>query len=234
LTANRSDIWAVIPVKETPGAKQRLSSGVPAHLRQELALTMLEDVLAAVSQARELAGIAVVTVDAGATRLAQIYGARILTGNARGGHTAAVAAAARELAAEGAGGMMQIPGDIPLATVEEFSHVLSMHRASPAFTIVPSHNDFGSNAVIVSPPAAVPLTFGDNSFFPHLRTAKLHGIEPTVVRLPGIGRDIDSPEDLAVFARMKSATRTQAFLDLHGFADWGREPAAVSQSEGAR
>jgi 2-phospho-L-lactate/phosphoenolpyruvate guanylyltransferase len=232
LSAGRSDIWAVIPVKETPGAKQRLSSGVPAHLRQELALTMLEDVLAAVSQARGLVGIAVVTLDARASRLAQIYGARILTDNARGGHTAAVAAAAHELAAEGAGGMMQIPGDIPLATADEFSHVLAMHRASPAFTIVPSHDDFGSNAVIVSPPSAVPLTFGDDSFFPHLRTAKLHGIEPTVVRLPGIGRDIDSPEDLAVFASMNSATRTQAFLDRHGFVDWGRQ--AVAQSEDAR
>jgi 2-phospho-L-lactate guanylyltransferase len=234
LTASRAGIWAVIPVKETLGAKQRLSAGVPAHLRQELALTMLEDVLAAVSQAQDLAGIAIVTLDAKASRLAQAYGARILTGGARAGHTGAVAAAARELAAEGAGGMMQLPGDIPLATPGEFSHVLSMHRAAPSFTIVPSHDDFGSNTVVVSPPAAVPLTFGDDSFFPHLRTAKLYGIEPTVVRLPGIGRDIDKPEDLSVFARMNSATRTQAFLDRHRFADWGREIADHSPAKAAR
>ena len=234
MITSRAEIWAVIPVKETLGAKQRLSVGVPAHLRQELALTMLEDVLAAVSQALGLAGIAVVTLDAKATRLAQTYGARILTGNARGGHTGAVAAAARELAAEGVGGMMQLPGDIPLATPGEFSHVLSMHRAAPSFTIVPSHDDFGSNTVVVSPPTAVPLSFGDDSFFPHLRTAKLCGIDPTIVRLQGIGRDIDSPEDLNVFARMNSATRTQAFLDQNRFADWGRETADNSQAKAAR
>ena len=58
---NKSDIWAVIPVKETAGAKQRLAAAVPAHLRKELALTMLEDVLAAVSRADGLAGILLVT-----------------------------------------------------------------------------------------------------------------------------------------------------------------------------
>ncbi len=62
-----SDIWAVIPVKETIGAKQRLSTAVPLHLRSEFALIMLEDVLDAVSQIRELAGIAVVTLDTRAT-----------------------------------------------------------------------------------------------------------------------------------------------------------------------
>jgi 2-phospho-L-lactate guanylyltransferase len=234
LTTVRSSIWAVIPVKETSEAKQRLSAGVPAHLRQELALTMLEDVLAAVSQAHGLAGIAVVTVDARAVRLAQTYGARILIADARGGHTAAVRTAARDLAAEGVCGMMQLPGDIPLATADEFSYVLSMHRPAPSFTIVPSHDDFGSNTVIVSPPTAVPLTFGDDSFFPHLRAARLCGIDPTIMRLPGIGRDIDSPEDLKVLGRMNSATRTQTFLDQYRFADWGREPAGVSQAKVAR
>jgi 2-phospho-L-lactate guanylyltransferase len=234
LTTRGSDIWAVIPVKEMPGAKQRLAATVPPHLRQELALIMLEDVLAAVSQASGLAGIAVVTVDGRATRLAQSYGARILIGNARGGHTGAVAAAARELNAEGVGGMMQLPGDIPLATSDEFSFVLSKHRAAPSFTIVPSHDELGSNAIVVSPPTAIPLTFGDDSFFPHLRAAKLGGIDPTIVRLPGIGRDIDSPEDINVFARMGSATRTQAFLDQNHFADWRWGPLAASPVKAAR
>src|SRR6202043_1649533 len=104
LMLNREpDIWAVIPVKETAGAKQRLGDAVPRHLRPGLVLAMLEDVLTAVAQARGLAGIAVVTLDPAAQALAQRYGARILTDDARGGHTAAVAAAARTLEAEGRG-----------------------------------------------------------------------------------------------------------------------------------
>lgn len=227
-----TDIWAIIPVKETAGAKQRLSVSVPEHLREELVLTMLEDVLAAVAKARGLAGFALVTLDPKATALARRYGARILTDGARSGHTGAVAATARLLASEGVGGIMQLPGDIPAVTSEELTQVAAMHRDAPAFTIVPSHDEFGSNTVVVSPPNAVPLTFGDDSFFPHVRTARDCGIDPQVIRLPGIGRDIDTGEDLAVFAAIRSPTRTQAFLDRSGFAEWGRSLSAKREHGG--
>ena len=212
-------IWAVIPVKETTAAKQRLGDAVPAHLRRAFVLAMLEDVLTAVAGARGLAGIVVVSVDEAAGECARRFGARLLTEDARTGHTGAVAAAARTLAGEGATGMLQVPGDIPLVTSNEISTVLAQHRAPPSFTIVPSHDDFGSNLVLVSPPTAVPLTFGDDSFFPHLRTAKNHGIEPQIIRLPGIGRDVDHAEDLRAFAQLHSNTRTQGFLDRNGLTN---------------
>jgi 2-phospho-L-lactate guanylyltransferase len=220
----KPDIWAVIPVKETTPAKERLADAVPRHLRPGLALAMLEDVLAAVAQARGLAGIAVVTLDLDAQALAQRYGARILTDDARGGHTAAVAAAARTLEAEGRSGMLQIPGDIPLVTADEISLVLAVRRAAPSFTIVPSHDDFGSNAVLVCPPTAVPLTFGDDSFYPHLRAAQACGIRPLIVRQHGIGLDIDRPDDIRAFAQLRSRTRAQAFLEQHGLTQRDQEP----------
>jgi 2-phospho-L-lactate guanylyltransferase len=219
------DIWAVIPVKETAGAKQRLGDAVPRALRPGLVLAMLEDVLAAVAQARGLAGIAVVTLDPAAQALAQRYGGRILTDGARGGHTAAVAAAGRTLEAERRGGMLQMPGDIPLVRADEISLLIAMRRAAPSFTIAPSHDDFGSNAVLVCPPVAVPLTFGDDSFFPHLRAALGCGIKPLIVRQHGIGRDIDRPEDIAAFARLRSHTRAQAYLERHGLAQ--RQPSGA-------
>jgi 2-phospho-L-lactate guanylyltransferase len=214
-----ADIWAVIPVKETAGAKERLASAVPRELRPGLALAMLEDVLAAVAQARGLAGIAVVTLDPAVQALAQRYGARILTDDARGGHTAAVA--------EGRGGMLQMPGDIPLVSADEVSLLLAVRRASPSFTIAPSHDDFGSNAVLVCPPAAVPLTFGDDSFFPHLRTAQACGIRPLIVRQHGIGLDIDRPDDIRAFAQLRSSTRAQAFLEQHGLTPRAHEPSGA-------
>ncbi len=226
------DIWAVVPVKETAGAKQRLSASVPDGLLEELVLTMLEDVVAAVVAVRELAGFALVTLDPKATAIGRRYGARILTDGARSGHTGAVRAAAHLLAAEGVGGMMQLPGDIPAVTGAELTQVLIMHREAPAFTIVPSHDEFGSNTVVVSPPNAVPLTFGDDSYFPHLKTARDYGIDPQTVRLPGIGRDIDNWEDLAVFAAMPLPTRTQAFLNRSRFAEWRRALPAKREQGG--
>ena len=53
-------IWAVVPVKETEAAKQRLALVLPAVQRQALALAMLEDLLAALAEVPAIAGIALV------------------------------------------------------------------------------------------------------------------------------------------------------------------------------
>lgn len=206
------DLWAVVPVKERDRAKERLAPALPPPLRQALAASMLEDVLAALSATSGLAGLILVTVDPAARILARHYGARVVETGAREGHSGAVAAAAQLLTAEGAAGMLTLPGDIPLVTADEIEALLAAHRPAPSFTIAPSHDEQGSNAVLLSPPDAVPLRFGPDSFFPHLRAAAALGIRPNVLHLPGIGLDIDTPEDLLAFARRPSATRTRALL----------------------
>jgi 2-phospho-L-lactate/phosphoenolpyruvate guanylyltransferase len=213
-----SDIWAIIPVKEFEGAKHRLSDLLSQQERRRLAETMLTDVLDAVAGSRHLAGVTIVTLDPHATALAEKIGARILTEGARDGHTGSVNAGRRILASEGRAGMITMPGDIPAVRAGEIDAVLSAHRAAPSFTISPAHDDQGSNAVVCSPPEAVPLRFGDNSYFPHLDAARRHGIEPTVIRQAGIAMDIDHPVDLALFLRLPQSvgTRTRALLEELG------------------
>jgi 2-phospho-L-lactate guanylyltransferase len=205
-------VWAVVPVKELDRAKMRLAPVVPPERRPALMLAMLADVLASLAVTPGLGGLAVVTVDAAARRLAARYGARIIEIGARDGHSGAVMAAARLLAAEGCPGMLTMPGDIPLVTPAEITQLLAAHRPSPAFTIAPSRDEKGSNAIICSPPDVVPLRFGEDSFFPHLRAAEACGIRPTVLRLPGIALDVDTPEDLAALTLVPSATRAHALL----------------------
>ena len=213
-----SDIWAIIPVKEFEGAKHRLSDLLSPHERLVLAATMLADVLNAVAGCRHLAGVMIVTIDPNATVLGKRMGARIVTEGARDGHTGSVNAGRRILAAEGRGGMITMPGDIPAVRAGEIDAVLAAHLAAPSFTISPAHDDLGSNAVVCSPPEAVPLRFGDNSYFPHLDAARHQGIEPTVIRQPGIAMDIDHPVDLALFLRLPQSkgTRTRTLLDELG------------------
>jgi 2-phospho-L-lactate/phosphoenolpyruvate guanylyltransferase len=208
-----ADIWAAVPVKEFAGAKQRLSPLLTPGQRQALAMAMLEDVLAALADAA-IAGIMLNTLDPVAGDLARRYGARIITQGARDGHTAAVAAMARVLGEEGREAMLALPGDIPRVTSEEIATVIAAHRLSPSVTIVPAHDERGSNAVLCSPPMVMQLRFGDDSFLPHLAAARALGIEPTIVKLPGIGLDIDQPRDLQAFRRATPhmATRTAAML----------------------
>jgi len=213
-----SDIWAIIPVKEFDGAKDRLSDFLSPPQRRILAETMLADVMDAVAGSRLLAGIVMVTLDPHATAFAKRIGARVVTDGARDGHTGSVNAGRRMLAREGRSGMITMPGDIPATRSNEIDAVLSAHLAAPSFTISPAHDDLGSNAVVCSPPECVPLRFGDNSYFPHLDAARRQGIEPTIIRQPGIAMDIDHPVDLGMFLRLpqSAGTRTRALLDELG------------------
>ena len=210
-----ADIWAVVPVKELDGAKQRLAGALSPAQRRALIEVMVGEVLDAVAGAKNLAGLLVVTLDPQVTALAARLGARVVTDGARDGHTGSVVAGRSLLAREGRGGMITLPGDIPAVTSAEIDAVLAAHLKAPSFTIAPAHDDLGSNAVVCSPPDAVPLRFGENSYFPHLDAARRAGIEPTIVRLPGIAMDIDHPADLAAFLGLpqSAGTRTRAFLE---------------------
>jgi 2-phospho-L-lactate/phosphoenolpyruvate guanylyltransferase len=211
-----TSVWACVPVKEFAGAKQRLSSLLNPVQRELLAETMLEDVLSALAGATLLAGILVNTVDPRAAALAERYGARVVTEGARDGHTGAVNGMARVL--QGDGALLTVPGDIPRVTAQEIDAVVASCRDAPSFTIVPAHDELGSNAVLCAPSRAVPLRFGDDSYFPHLLAARRHGIEPTIVRLAGIGLDIDHPVDLLTFMRAepRRPTRTLQLLERFG------------------
>ena len=207
---NAASLCAVVPVKEIAQAKQRLSGVLSASQRAQLALAMFEDLLVAL--VCELSDILVVTADPAAAALARRFGARISSEGARNGHTAAVSAATRLLAAEQRD-MLAIPADIPLVQPADIRHLIAAHGRAPAFTIVPAHDELGSNAIMMSPADAVPLRFGDNSFFPHLAAAQAQGIAPRVVRLPRIELDIDGPDDLTVFQKIPSQTRSRRLLD---------------------
>ena len=210
--------WAILPVKEMAGAKQRLAPLLSPEERIGLMQVMLRDVLAALSAARGLAGIALVTLDPWAEQLAQQHGARIITAGAREGHTGAVVTAAGQLKAEGVPAFLTLPGDIPAAKPMEIEAIIQAASATPAFIIAPAHDEQGSNAILMSPPDAVKLRFGEDSYFPHLAAARAAGITPHILPLPGIAMDIDHPADIRRFARIPEAATTQtlAWLKQNG------------------
>jgi 2-phospho-L-lactate/phosphoenolpyruvate guanylyltransferase len=216
---SRPAIWAVLPVKDMAGAKQRLAPVLSATERRELFAAMLEDVLCALAASLGLAGILMVTRDALAQDLAGRYGARVLVEDENHGHTAASTSGARFLAQEGVAGMMQVPADIPLLTSEDITVLLRAHGEAPAVTLSPSRDERGTNAVVCSPPDLLPLCFGDDSFLPHVQRASSLGIAPQIVRRPGFALDIDTPDDLAAFLATPSQTRTFAYLAGSGIAE---------------
>jgi 2-phospho-L-lactate guanylyltransferase len=95
-------------------------------------------------------------------------------------------------------------------------------------TFVPSLAEDGTNAILCSPPTIMPFAFGPDSFRRHLEAARGLGLEPRIVRSPGIGLDIDLHGDLQRFMATPSDTRTRKFCLTH-------DPmAAATAVEGVR
>ncbi len=208
--------WAVVPVKDLERAKRRLAGTLDPAVRRGLSLAMLADVLDALDATPGLDGAAVVSRDADVVELARRRGLRVIPETGAGLNAAVAQAAnvlsADVLSAEGCARLLVMPADLPLAAPEEIAAVLAALPEAPGLTLVPDRHGVGTNGFLCSPPNAVAPSFGEGSFARHLEAARSAGIPATVLRLPGLGLDIDTPEDLRAVMETPGATWTHAAL----------------------
>jgi 2-phospho-L-lactate guanylyltransferase len=220
-------IVAAVPVKDLINAKQRLVPALDATQRAALATAMLEDVLAALVRA-QLDRVWVVTRDAAVVRLARACGVDVLGENANRGHTAAVAHAQAEAVRTGARVFVTIPGDVPCVTGDEIRQLAA--AAAPGRPVfAPSRSGLGTNGVALAPADAMPLTFGEPSFDNHLAAARARGLEPRVLALPGLGLDVDAPDDLAALMAATGSTVSARLVTAWDLAR-RMQPTGVSQA----
>ena len=211
-------ISLVIPIKQLENAKQRLGTLLSAEERKVLFQAMVEDVLEAAISCDSVDEVMITTNDTVVAELGAQYGARILPEPTEPGLIQAVTHAANTLTEEGVNVMVFLPGDVPLVTVDELNVVLEGIGQSDEneMMIVPASDLGGSNCVVTSPPNCMNFGFGEDSFRRHLGIARELGIEPSVARLPGIGLDVDTPQDLLELAdelvRKNLDTNTSRFL----------------------
>lgn len=212
-----------VPVKDLTHAKQRLTRVLTVTERGELARAMLGDVLRAIAAA-DLECVWVVTRDPAAAAIARSLGAEPVSEAENRGHTAAVALAQAEATRRGARVFLTVPGDVPCVTAGELRAMVDeVHDGTPV--LVPSRSGLGTNGVALAPPDAMALTFGEPSFARHLETARARGLAPRVLALPGLGLDVDAPEDLAALLAEPSATETRRLV-----ASWHERLASTHAS----
>jgi 2-phospho-L-lactate guanylyltransferase len=202
---------AILPVKSFPNAKQRLSSGLEPGLRQRLAEVMLYDVLSALA-VTDLDEVIVVTSGSAPTEIAYELGARVVA-DAEEGHNAAANLGVAEAVRSQAERVLLVPGDCPAVEPQEIDQLLARDADGPSVIIVPDRHGTGTNALLITPPNALAPAFGPGSAQRHARLAESAGIAHEVVRVPSLGLDIDTPEDLAALGSLsEQGLRTHELL----------------------
>jgi 2-phospho-L-lactate/phosphoenolpyruvate guanylyltransferase len=201
----------LVPIKDTRAAKQRLASVLDPSERTELARTMLHDVLAAVDQCSDRPRVGIVTSDRYAIELAGEYQFEVIGDPDNPGETGAIERATRHLIERGEGSALVIPADIPLIQPAELEEI---YRRAPAegSVLVPARDGRGTNAAFRRPADLFPLCFGNDSFRPHYAAAQSTGKPCVILKLPGIGVDVDNPEDLQRLISLPGETRAQQLL----------------------
>jgi len=209
-------VWAVVPVKELVGAKQRLASVLKPAERAGLVLAMLEDVLTALESTPGLAGVLLVSRAAEASALARARGVDCFAEAAGADLSESVQAAGGFLVAHRkAAGTLIVPADVPLATSHDFAELLSSHDR---LTLVPDREGDGTNCIISTPPNLIRYRFDGHSFKPHVDGAYGIGIEPRIVERSRLALDIDTPDDLAEVARIAPPSHTRTWIERSGIA----------------
>jgi 2-phospho-L-lactate guanylyltransferase len=224
-----------VPVKDLENAKQRLVPVLSPEERRALAAAMLEDVLAAVASAR-VDELWIVTRDAAVGEMARRSGAIVVGEAENRGHTAAVTAAQARALAAGVHVFATVPGDVPCVSPAEIDALLDAAgretetdaaRRTPAVVLAASRSGLGTNGVALSPPDAIAVRFGEPSFTDHVAAARARGIEPRLLSLPGLGLDVDGPDDLNALLAEGADTRSARLV-----ASWKATARAASPAGG--
>ncbi len=195
-------ITAIVPMTRLDLAKSRLSGVLDHGTRQRLVLTMFEDVLAALAGCPALDRIMVVTPDARIAERASVMGAGAIREEPRRGLNAAIALAVAQVGDAGAQRVLVVPGDIPFATTGEISGVIAALDDGADVAVVPAHDGSGTNALAFGVSRPLAPMFGPSSHAHHLAEARALGLSARSLRLPGIGHDVDTPDDLRDLANL--------------------------------
>lgn len=207
---------AIVPVKRFALAKQRLRADVPDRERKALAAAMVTDVLTALAGARHVGAMLVVTNEQIVADRATSLGATAVADPHERGQSAAAAVGIHHALENGFDRVLLAPGDCPTLSSADVDDLLA-GSVAPGVVIVPDRHGTGTNALVLTPPDAIAPSFGPGSCERHRGLADLAGTRCSVVRVPSLLLDIDTPHDLdelraALAAHPGAALHTRALL----------------------
>ena len=185
----------VIPMKSPERSKQRLAKVLSRNQRRNLAIYLFEQNVKFFKDTYPEHDLLVVTESTRIKSIAESLGAEVLLEDKLAGLNAAVSAATEFNVQRNFDSQLIVPGDIEKLDCHELDCLLSYPRSKRSVIVCPSY-DGGTNALLTSPPDAIPFSYGPNSSQVHLLTAFELGLQTKRLYLERLSFDVDRPEDL--------------------------------------
>lgn len=185
---------AIVPVKRFADAKQRLASVLEDGQRSQLAEAMFLDMLSHLRRSKRIDETIVVTAEPVVARTARWLDFQVIQQVADEGQSQAASDGVEMAIARGADRIALLPADCPLFDAAELDrHLGTLPRSA---LIVPDRHGTGTNALLLSPPDAIPPAFGPGSCARHAGLARAAGVAYAIERIPSLSLDIDTHSDL--------------------------------------
>jgi 2-phospho-L-lactate/phosphoenolpyruvate guanylyltransferase len=198
---------ALLPAKLLSLAKTRLAPALSDHDRMRVAAAMFDDVLRSLQRAATLDAVIVVTADPQLADHARTAGALVVDEGTPRGLNGAVLLGTDTALRLGATSLVVVLSDIPLVVPADVDELTSRAPECGA-VVVPSKEGTGTNAMLRRPPALFTPCFGGRSLRRHVAAAERHRVACAIVRNVRIAFDLDTPDDLRIFAERETDTET--------------------------
>jgi 2-phospho-L-lactate guanylyltransferase len=189
-------LWAIVPVKPLRRGKSRLSSVLSLEARTALNHYLLSNTLDTLASVPEIEHSLVVSRDPEALTIAREYGARTVQEQGSPQLNIALTRATMVALSHSVQGVIIVPADLPLITVDDIREVVKRGVDPPVVVITPDRHHQGTNALLISPPGLIRYEYGPGSFQRHCIQAEKAGARLEICERKSVALDIDLPEDL--------------------------------------
>ena len=207
----RQGVHVIDPVKVLSKSKIRLSPILDSKGRADLTVAMLKDVLFALSNARRVESVTVVSAARKLRRVADQFRSEFIWEGRRRGLNRALMLAIKHVVKRGRSAILVIHADLPFVTGREVDEFLARSsRYEVAFN--PSKDEDGTNALFLQSAEMIKPAFGKNSYEKYVALARTKGLRYKVVKLNRIGSDIDEPKDFLQLMSHHGGRNTGLFM----------------------
>jgi 2-phospho-L-lactate guanylyltransferase len=194
---------SIIPVKSTATAKSRLANQLGPQAREALVFSLLLRTIRTLKACLNPKDILIVGLDADVERLAKREGLSFLkeTGS---GLNSALHQATNWAARHGFEAILISPLDLPFLSPEDIQAIIGLGNEERTMVIAPDRAYYGTNILLLNPPADFRFCFGRGSYKRHLKQSESCGLKQKVFYSFGTYFDLDDYDAYQVWMEDQS------------------------------